>query len=78
MTGQGKNVQIVIQEDAGTVGGKTQDEPLIKSVNHILVSFCPKPASICFRKVKFNKPKSLKVAKEDQMLTGLMVDRLSG
>ena len=43
MAGEREDAQVVVQEDAGGVGGKTQDESLIKPVDNVLVSLGPEP-----------------------------------
>ena len=43
MAGEREDAQVVVQEDAGGVGGQTQDESLIKPVDNVLVSLSPEP-----------------------------------
>ena len=38
-----EDVQVVIKENTGSVGGQAQDESFIKPVHHILVSLGPEP-----------------------------------
>ena len=46
MRGQGQDVEVVIEEDAGVVGGQTEDESLVESMNHILMCLGSEPATV--------------------------------
>ena len=43
MAREREDVQVVIKENTGSVGGQAQDESFIKPVHHILVSLGPEP-----------------------------------
>ena len=43
VAGEREDVEAVIQEDGGRVGGQTQDKSLIEPVNNILMSLRPEP-----------------------------------
>ena len=43
MAGQGQDIEVVIQEDAGVVGGQAQDESFIEPVDYILMGLCAEP-----------------------------------
>ena len=46
VAGQRQDVEIVVQEHTGVVGGQAQDKPLVKPVDHVLVSLCSEPSNI--------------------------------
>ena len=41
-----ENVEAVVKEDGGRVGGKTQDESLIEPVNNVLMSLGAEPLKV--------------------------------
>ena len=43
MAGEREDVEVVIKENTGSVGGQAQDESFIKPVHHILVCLGPEP-----------------------------------